>query len=602
MPCSAGYASSAGSGSCTACTAGYYSGGLQETCMLCPEGSFGNAVTAATACSVCPAGTAATVPVSASCLDCDAGYYSAGNTSQCSACAFGVTSAKRSPRCNVYNGSATATTPITASLETGEWKCFTHSISSVSNGTALMTYVLWDRQTAIEASASCLVSGWNSLPMSPSLGQTLNLSVSNVSVLAAPNSWLSAATCFVCLKTLTAVNPVQVALFESTLVGQNNAVTISNLEPGIPKYVSTSAQVEIATLLKSVDVSITVSGGSVKVYYSSTNPTPSSSDCEVVDLIAATGSLPVALNRQFIIPYDGAMYLGILSTASPTPAGIITLSGSTPTVTVAWTISSAIPRSESESSGWKSGEIVALVMGLLIFVIALYLGFRRYTEHNNQKNSVNELQSLAIDPVVIAEGKSEVSMLPPIPQSTVVEEDTVACSIEEPHKEDSPAPYVAQPPPEVAAEKVTPEDVAVDLSVADQEGATESMTTVTLEAASEVENAEQAVQMLQNLTPVLGVIVQDSVRDGGVRIKFVPATMTQFGLQKGDVVIGINGTEITNRAELRSIVRSRVVGDTLSLCVKRENSIVDLQWIVQAAGCSPEIVQMLQEKSQLKRS
>eukprot|EP00762_Andalucia_godoyi_P008166 ANDGO_07446.mRNA.1 Laminin subunit alpha len=350
-PCAVGTYPVAGSASCAQCYPGWFAPG------------FGNG-----GCSPCPAGTYTGIYASGACDACPVGTYSPTASPYCTTCSSGVSSVDRAPRCNVYNVSETALSPTELSLLVTDWQCASHQLSS--SNASLAVYATWNRQAvSVESFASCNVSTFETLPTASIKGESLSLAL-NMTTLTSASAWfVQGAKCFVCMRG-SAAGSAWIALSETEVVAENSEVLVGAIAPGQPKFVSTPSFATAGA--RTVEITVTVTGGTVDAYLSTSNPSPSSASWEVMQRIEST-------TATLSILASGPVYVGLYNPTPLSPVPVlhsVRSSGSQPTVTVFYALRSpSSPSSDGSGSGSLSaGDIAAIVLVPLVVLGALVVG------------------------------------------------------------------------------------------------------------------------------------------------------------------------------------------------------------------------------------
>eukprot|EP00698_Gefionella_okellyi_P025969 TRINITY_DN9750_c0_g1_i1.p1 TRINITY_DN9750_c0_g1~~TRINITY_DN9750_c0_g1_i1.p1 ORF type:complete len:1668 (-),score=218.68 TRINITY_DN9750_c0_g1_i1:11-5014(-) len=179
-PCAAGYWSASGS-NCTGCSPGFFSTALGATssavCQACQAGTF-SSINGASFCSLCGAGSTSGAqaisctecPAGSSCpggtaaAPCQAGTYSALNSTTCSACATGFYSATDAPACAICPAGF-----VCLVANAPPYPCSTGTYSSGTGLTALAQCVscppgTWSNAlnaSTVSACVSCQAGTWS---------------------------------------------------------------------------------------------------------------------------------------------------------------------------------------------------------------------------------------------------------------------------------------------------------------------------------------------------------------------------------------------------------------------------------------------------------
>jgi hypothetical protein len=431
-------------------------------------------------------------------------------------------------------------------------------------------------------------------------------------------------------------------------IGEGSSAVMGNLPANTPWYLLANIGASSASG-SSVSVSVTVVGGSVDVYVSLVNPTPSASDYLKKHSIASTTfTFTVELTSS-----QNAVYMAIVNPAGPL---FQVRSGTGPQVSVTWTNGGSGPgpgpgptpnpgtsssKSVTASDNDLTGGEIALIVCLLLFALIVscagcywYLVIRRRREEQD-KALENDMELRKDDSVIAVETSqlpqeilSEIATSTEDVEAEVIEvaddqpqaEVVVLAPEVEPEPESQQAPQhepepepVDQPEPEIEVDMEQKEEPVAEVNLEEdtpaagvddvqpefENTAASSQPSETVQVSMEdvaAMDSEAAIAVLRNMTPVLGVVAQDV--KNGVMIKVVPSNMVDAGLQKRDVITGIDGVSIRNRKELRDIVRSHVVGDLLTLDVSRgsDGSTVRVEWVIQAADSSPELISALRQR------
>ena len=88
-------------------------------------------------------------------------------------------------------------------------------------------------------------------------------------------------------------------------------------------------------------------------------------------------------------------------------------------------------------------------------------------------------------------------------------------------------------------------------------------------------------------TPTLGIMVATyDTEDGGTIVAAVEvaagSAAEEAGVETGDIILAVNGQEITTTAELMAIRRQHTIGDTLTLTILRDGETMDIPVVLRS--------------------
>ena len=88
-------------------------------------------------------------------------------------------------------------------------------------------------------------------------------------------------------------------------------------------------------------------------------------------------------------------------------------------------------------------------------------------------------------------------------------------------------------------------------------------------------------------TPTLGIMVATyDTEDGGTIVAAVEVAAgyaaEEAGVETGDIILAVNGQEITTTAELMAIRRQHTIGDTLTLTILRDGETMDIPVVLRS--------------------
>ena len=88
-------------------------------------------------------------------------------------------------------------------------------------------------------------------------------------------------------------------------------------------------------------------------------------------------------------------------------------------------------------------------------------------------------------------------------------------------------------------------------------------------------------------TPTLGIMVATyDTEDGGTIVAAVEvaagSAAEEAGVETGDIILAVNGQEITTTAELMAIRRQHAIGDTLTLTILRDGETMDIPVVLRS--------------------
>jgi len=88
-------------------------------------------------------------------------------------------------------------------------------------------------------------------------------------------------------------------------------------------------------------------------------------------------------------------------------------------------------------------------------------------------------------------------------------------------------------------------------------------------------------------TPTLGIMVATyDTEDGGIIVAAVEvaagSAAEEAGVETGDIILAVNGQEITTTAELMAIRRQHTIGDTLTLTILRDGETMDIPVVLRS--------------------
>jgi putative serine protease PepD len=91
--------------------------------------------------------------------------------------------------------------------------------------------------------------------------------------------------------------------------------------------------------------------------------------------------------------------------------------------------------------------------------------------------------------------------------------------------------------------------------------------------------AEEIIQNGEALTPAIGIIIDNTYEDSGVKIlEVTPESPAQkAGVKPGDIITGINGKRVEESLELVVSIRSNKVGDTINVTIERDGRPQELK-------------------------
>jgi putative serine protease PepD len=101
--------------------------------------------------------------------------------------------------------------------------------------------------------------------------------------------------------------------------------------------------------------------------------------------------------------------------------------------------------------------------------------------------------------------------------------------------------------------------------------------------------ADQLIATGHATHPVIGVMLDRTFSGEGAEVSTGPDAVTaggpadKAGIKAGDVIVGFEGRRIRTPDQLIVSIRSRAVGDTVTLKVKRGSGEVDLKMTLEAA-------------------
>ena len=88
-------------------------------------------------------------------------------------------------------------------------------------------------------------------------------------------------------------------------------------------------------------------------------------------------------------------------------------------------------------------------------------------------------------------------------------------------------------------------------------------------------------------TPTLGIMVSTyDTEDGGTIVVAVEvnagSSAEEAGMEPGDIILAVNGQEISTTAELMVIRRQHAIGDTLTMTVLRDGETLDIPVVLRS--------------------